>query len=343
MLATTEKETASVLPQLSYRRTVDRALLHRRAASEVFITDGRAAAGDGYAVAAKLPTAHPYYGDHLAGSALVDPVLLLECCRQAETYSGHVFEGVDADQKFILRSWSMWLPGLVAPTVRQTSTHLSMLVTTRRRRTDGRAPRTLGYDITMTLGEQVIGGVTIEVGYLSSSAYAHLRGSGRTGAPVLSTEAVATPATVAPELVGRTNPANVLLRDPVLRDGGARATVRLAVDNRSMFDHPQDHLPGMVLTDAAQQLCLLAGRALFGDAPARTAMVGFDLAFSKYAELDAPTEVVVHPHDHGRPGLTPGTRTYLVVFHQRGNVIASGRLSTARLPESADARIAGAA
>jgi hypothetical protein len=106
-----------------------------------------------------------------------------------------------------------------------------------------------------------------------------------------------------------------------------------------MFDHAQDHLPGMVLTEAARQLCVFAGAALFDASPAQTTMVGFDLAFTRYAELDSPTSVQVRPGERTDEGLAwvlPTVRAYEVSFHQDGEVIAGGEMFTATLPQPAE-------
>nr|MDT0665959.1 hypothetical protein [Micromonospora sp. DSM 115978] len=46
---------------LTYQRTVDRSLVHRRALTEVFLTDTRALAADRYVTGAQLPALHAYY------------------------------------------------------------------------------------------------------------------------------------------------------------------------------------------------------------------------------------------------------------------------------------------
>lgn len=69
--------------ELTYTRTVDRALVHRDSLGEVFLTDLRPLGDTCYAAAAQLPRSHAYYGDHLLRPSAYDPVLLLEACRQS--------------------------------------------------------------------------------------------------------------------------------------------------------------------------------------------------------------------------------------------------------------------
>jgi 2-oxo-3-(phosphooxy)propyl 3-oxoalkanoate synthase len=59
--------------------------------------------------------------------------------------------------------------------------------------------------------------------------------------------------------------------------------------NRSMFDHPYDHVTAMVLTEAARQLLLVA-------AGANTARVrGLAGRFTAFAELDSPVRLDAAP------------------------------------------------
>ncbi|MFD6909770.1 AfsA-related hotdog domain-containing protein [Streptomyces sp. NPDC060077] len=102
---------ASGVRELEFVRSVDRRLLHRRALSEVFLTDTAAVDGQRFLAGAELPSSHAYFTDH-PGHTAVDPVLLLECARQAETYGAHRHLGVDDGTTFVLQSWSMRLPGL---------------------------------------------------------------------------------------------------------------------------------------------------------------------------------------------------------------------------------------
>ncbi|MFJ5925400.1 AfsA-related hotdog domain-containing protein [Kitasatospora sp. NPDC092948] len=310
---------------LRFDRTVDRRLLHRRALSEVFLTDSVGVDSNGYLAGAQLPSSHSYFTDH-AGHVTVDPMLLLECARQAETYGAHVHLGVDDDTKFILKSWTMSLPGLFGMRAGDPA-ELTMLVTADR--PDGGSPtaRSVGYDIRFSAADRLIGEVHIEVGYLSSALYQRLR-TGRRTSPVLSSDQLpATTATVTPASVGRQDPLNALLIDPV-RDGTAvTAGIRLPSDNPSMFDHAQDHLPGMVLTEAARQLCLLTGSQVLGHPAEATTVTGFDLSFGRFAELDTPTTVTATPAGPAGDG-----QRWNVVFHQDGAEIATGTVDTATVP-----------
>lgn len=316
--------------RLRFDRTVDRRLLHRRALSEVFLTDSAAVGEHAYLAGAQLPSSHAYFTDH-AGHTVIDPVLLLECARQAETYGAHVHFGVDDDTKFILRSWSMRLPGLFAAHSGDPA-ELTMAVTSDRPAGSTVPARSLAYDIRFSLAGEPLGDVHMEVGYLSSAAYSHVRTLRRGSPPVSSDDVPVTHATVAPAAVGRAGVVNTLLADPARTERGMTAAVRLPGDNASMFDHSQDHLPGMVLTEAARQMCLLTGAELLGRPATGTTVVGFDLNFSRFAELDSLTTITATP-EMSCDGDGDG-QTFAISVHQDGEEIGHGTMDTLAVPVS---------
>ncbi|GGK77116.1 AfsA-related hotdog domain-containing protein [Streptomyces flaveus] len=318
---------ASGVRALEFVRSVDRRLLHRRALSEVFLTDTSAVDEQCFLAGAQLPSSHAYFTDHV-GHTVVDPVLLLECARQAETYGAHTHLGVDSDTKFVLQSWSMRLPGLFTAHSGDPS-ELTIQVTTDRPVGATAPARSVTYEMRFLLSGEEVGEVRMAVGYLSSGTYSFIR-SKRRGSPPVSSDDVATvPATVAPQDLGRADPVNALLIDPVHDGDGISAGVRTPNDNPSMFDHAQDHLPGMVLTEAARQAALLAGARLLGRPADGTTLVGFDLGFAKFAELDAPTTISAIPERD-----SDGIQTFRIAFQQNGDEVASGTVETTTVPAS---------
>ncbi|WP_084725389.1 ScbA/BarX family gamma-butyrolactone biosynthesis protein [Streptacidiphilus melanogenes] len=99
--------------------------------------------------------------------------------------------------------------------------------------------------------------------------------------------ALAAPPTppVPPGLVGRTR-----ARDVVLSPTGSPHGWQLRVDTGHgvLFDHPHDHIPGMVLLEAADQ----AAQAAMG---CPVTAVAFDTTFVRYVEFDRPCLVTAVP------------------------------------------------
>ncbi|MET7679197.1 AfsA-related hotdog domain-containing protein [Streptomyces sp. NPDC005423] len=332
----TSVEKKTCLPgaaNLEFMRTVDRSLLHRWALSEVFLTDARQAGPDEYLAAAQLPLLHAYYTGHTSRLDAPDPLLLLECCRQAETYGGHEYAGVSRKSKFLLRNWTMELPGLLTVPQQDRPGELRISVRTSDRRGTPGDVRRLKFGIDMKLYQRCLGFVRMDVGYIPAEVYDTVRLQGRGRPLVPFKDLPRQTAHVAPHLVGRSDPANVVLVSATVGSDSASAAVRVPLENRSMFDHGQDHVPGMVLMEAARQLCLLGVSDLWGASVSRSTVAGFDFSFMRYAELDVPTTVHIrktepYAHEDNLSLMLPELRTFYLDFEQDGDIIASGQMHT---------------
>ncbi len=92
--------------------------------------------------------------------------------------------------------------------------------------------------------------------------------------------------------------------------GECRGLIRVDLHDPVFFDHPLDHVPGMLLVVAGLEL---AERA----AMLRPAFVSFGLSFTKFCELDTPVEVRATREIGGSP----------IEFVQSGRSIARGLLA----------------
>ncbi|MFI7316748.1 ScbA/BarX family gamma-butyrolactone biosynthesis protein [Streptomyces venezuelae] len=309
---------------------MDRTLIHRHHLTEVFLTDIERTGEDTFVAAALLPAVHSHYTSQTAQAVLrhLDPMLLLECCRQAETAAAHLHHGVDRDTSFVLRNWSMELTGKVPGSLSQPaplSTELVMTATTHDTRHRAGRLSGLGYTFTLWASGVRLGEVRMDVGYVAGAAYRVMRRRGRTGPPPSSDSPLpaARGAAVDPALVGRLHTKDTLLLDAVAGPAACTAALRVAADNPSLFDHPQDHVPGMVLVEAARQLAAFAVAQWDGPSPDRTVMVGMRAAFSAYAELDAPVTMTASRQRE---------RGVEVTFAQNGAAISQVQIQLAPLP-----------
>lgn len=302
------------VPVVSFTRTVDRALLHRQHASESFLTDATRLGSDAFVAAALLPPAHPHYSAHTGPSRDRDPLLMLECVRQAETYAAHTMFGVEPDAHFVLRNWSAeFAPGI--PPVADRPTELMMTALTRNARVVRDRLRGLEYELELWTDGVRLGRVHMEVGYTSHAAYTVLRARRHDGRqPPSSDDLAPTPGRpVDPARVGRLCATDAVLLDVEVAGDSATARLRVPVENRSLFDHAQDHVPAMVLVEAARQLAALATHEWGGAAPDRTELVATSSAFAAYAELTEPIELTATSADG---------RSVDVAFRQRDAQVA---------------------
>ncbi|MFJ4472791.1 ScbA/BarX family gamma-butyrolactone biosynthesis protein [Streptomyces sp. NPDC089424] len=305
-----------------FERTVPRWLVHRAAVSEVLITGVRPHRRDVYRVGAQWARGHSYYGP-VAGR-WHDPMVLAESIRQAGLLLAHQALGIAQGHQFLTK-------------------HTSFEITEEGARLAG-APANVVLEVTLKdircRREHVVSfacdvlahrdGTLIGHGYAASdcvapAVYRRLRGERAEARPACTL----VPA-VRPELVGRSKEFDVVLGVP---GGGAGSDQGFDVllgapggeagDDRSavhllrvdhthpvLFDHPVDHVPGMLVMEAARQAALARLGLPQG------LLVGCDALFHRYVELDTPCVVsasVPTVDELGRRSLT-------VEFHQSGSV-----------------------
>lgn len=94
---------------------------------------------------------------------------------------------------------------------------------------------------------------------------------------------------VEPAEVGRRNPANVFVGQPVVSEGQYRAPLLIDETNSFFFDHPDEHVPGTMLVEGLRQLATVAACREHGQDPSRTLVVSSRATFVRFAELDVPT------------------------------------------------------
>ncbi|GAA0570376.1 ScbA/BarX family gamma-butyrolactone biosynthesis protein [Paractinoplanes ferrugineus] len=269
--------------------TVEPSSIHRRHTETVFLTDVQPASGcgaGGFRAAAILPAGHAYYAAHTApANQRLDPMLVLEACRQAHNYLAHTYFDVPGDAAFILNAFALRLAPDAYTRMPPTGTALlEMTLPAPGAQRAGSRTRSLTLEFALVLGDDPIGRASISVGYASAAAYRTLRTRCRGDA--VPTSADLPPAdrtgSVPPPAVGRTEPADVLLADLT----GDRARLIVPVEHTGLFDHPLDHVPGTLLIEAARQLAT----ALSPD-PRSAVLRSMSATFQTFAELDAPVEL----------------------------------------------------
>ncbi|MFF5448210.1 ScbA/BarX family gamma-butyrolactone biosynthesis protein [Streptomyces sp. NPDC012888] len=215
------------------------------------------------------------------------PLLVAESLRQALTLICHMAYGVPTDHRI---SWERMRLDVNPAALRTTGTpaRAELRVT---HSSVARRPRGTGHFTGHV--EATVDGIPAGSGRLSyvtlpGSIYDRLRGP-RADAARAFAAAPAPAEPVPPARVDRTDP-----RDVTVSPTDAPDVFELRVDTSHpvLFDHPHDHVPGMVLLEAAVQ----AARA---SAPGPLAITGFDTAFERYVEFDEPCRLTVAPAPRG--------------------------------------------
>ncbi|MET9995247.1 ScbA/BarX family gamma-butyrolactone biosynthesis protein [Streptomyces mutabilis] len=292
--------------------TVPRELVHRAAVAEVMLTDWRRLGDTHFAMTAQWPRGHSFFtpvdGIHH------DPLIAAETIRQVGALLAHAEFGVPFGHQFLMEELAL----TVHPEelrVGRTPAALDLDVTCAEVRKRGGRLAGLRYEATVLREGRLAASGRFSFSVISPAVYRRLRPE-RVFDPGHCPIALTAP--VAPQTVGRLSPADV-----VLSPTGDTNRWQLRVDTRHpvLFDHQVDHVPGMVLLEAARQ----AATAVL-DRPS-VLPLGLACEFTKYTELDRPCLIDALLLPKGAAG---DPDTVLVTGHQDGEPVFSTTVTAAQ-------------
>lgn len=261
---------------LTFDRTVPRQLVHRASVTEVFLTDAAAAAADRYLVGAQWPRHHALY--HPDESGRCDFMLLAETVRQAGIYLLHRFYDVPLGHHFVFKSLDVHIDDQAALRVGGTplGAVLDVSVTPAGDPGSGRFDARL--DVTIEVDGQPCAYSTVAVVVVDARRYEVLRHRGRDLTSSIRATSPTTPSR-APVIAGRQD-ANVLLRTAA-DDDSSTWLLHVDLQHPGYFEHPSDHVPGMMLLEAFRQ----AGHLT---AASNCVLTALEARFRSFGELFQP-------------------------------------------------------
>jgi 2-oxo-3-(phosphooxy)propyl 3-oxoalkanoate synthase len=292
--------------------TVPRRLVHREADREVLLTGWRREAAESFALRARLPREHRLYADADGGH---DPMLLAETVRQAGLLVSHAELDVPFGHQFLMHSLSAsWDPDRLRTGPGSEPTDLMLRLTCHDVRRRGTRLAGMSYQVQLYRSGSPIGAGRARFDCLSPAAYGRLRPHPQAGPPA----PVPAPG-LAPALVGRERPGDVTLTPTA-----DERVWELRVDQTHpvFFDHPVDHVPGMLLVEALRQAAWHSAH------PDRLELRSMRMEFHQYTELDRPCLVRATVTSGATAGTETGGGTVAVTFVQGGVVVAHGQVST---------------
>ncbi|MFE7467043.1 ScbA/BarX family gamma-butyrolactone biosynthesis protein [Streptomyces sp. NPDC057499] len=281
--------------------TVPKEFVHRSSAAEVVLTGWTRKDDTRFTVTARWPHDHSFFTPVAGGYH--DPLIGCETIRQAGILLGHAEFGVPIGHQFVV--WDIGIA--VHPEHLEAGGQSALLdVGVRCTQVKRRGGVLSGMRIETVFRRDgnivATGGGSLSC--LSPAVYRRVRGE---RLPGVGRPTPARPA--APRSVGRTSPSDVVLSPS---DGTNRWQLRADTRHPVLFEHVGDHVPGMVLAEAARQ----ATAAVIG----RPSYLPLRIAneFVRYVELDAPCTV--------EAVLLPGTgagdeQNVLVTAHQNGEAV----------------------
>jgi 2-oxo-3-(phosphooxy)propyl 3-oxoalkanoate synthase len=299
---------------LTFLQPVPRALVHRSAVAEVFVTDGVRTGGTSFAVAAQWPRDHALY--HPDSSGQSDPLLFAETIRQALLYISHTHFDIPAGHRFVGRDIrfeitdpaALRVAGAPVPVVLEVDWSWEV------RRAAHRAGARL--QVRLLADGRPCGHGSLRSLIVDDRLYGLLRGAPREAPPA----AAPPPGALAPpHRVGR-----LRWKDCVLEPlPGGEWQLRLDRDHAVLFDHPTDHVPMMAMLEGFRQLGHLTVHEQAPPhpcGPRAFALVGAAVDCAAFGELDEPIRLV--PEDCP-PGPAPaGGRRLRTAAFQGGRLLA---------------------
>ncbi|MFJ6797972.1 ScbA/BarX family gamma-butyrolactone biosynthesis protein [Streptomyces sp. NPDC091268] len=288
-----------------------REFVHRAAVAEVMLTDWEQLDDVRFKVAAQWPRSHSFFTP--IDGEFHDPLMVTETVRQVGSLLAHAGFGVPFDHKFLL--WNLTLavhPEHLRVHQAPASIDIEVTCTNVKRRGNGDLAG-MCYEAEFRRDGQLV--ATGGAAFTCTSPAAYLRVRGELASAGDEQSALPLTAPAAPQSVGRTSPVDV-----VLSPTGEANLWQLRVDTRHpvLFDHPVDHVPGMVLMEAARQ----AAAGALG----RSSLLPLSLAgdFRRYVELGAPCTIEAC----AVPELLPdGSELVLVTGHQDGALCFSASVT----------------
>ncbi|MER6030360.1 ScbA/BarX family gamma-butyrolactone biosynthesis protein [Streptomyces sp. NPDC001851] len=278
-------------PAVSSWAPVPQRHVHKHNADETLLTSWRRTGPDGFLIKARWPAAHSFYA---TGADGVDPLLFSETVRQCLPMLSHEAYDVPLGHHLLWETYDYALTDVPAAGGNACDIVLHAHCTDVLRRGTRTAAATV--HLRALRSGTLIGTATTRFAIQPGTVYRRLRGRYADLERALGSRldpAAPLPARAA----GRDRPDDV-----VLSPTGVPGRHRLRVDTGHpiLFDHPVDHVPGMLLLDAARQAAHTASTAR----PARA--VAMTTRFLRYVELDAPcwVDTATDPADPDRVLVT---------------------------------------
>lgn len=224
---------------------------------------------------------HHFYNDFTPCDNRVNPLFLLECARQVETYLSHVEFNIPLDSEFLLDNLSV----VYLPTKREREKRFNADIYTKY--PTSTKNRKNEFNVVFRINGKVIGNITLNVRYMTKQCYKRLRGVPE-GLNKPKSHLPLTPASVACH-----SPQNVILAELNEEGPYVKALINVDENNKCLYDHEQDHVTGMNLTEAAKQLCYCYLSLLMNKRNVEFIPVQIGGVFYRYVEKIIPAEIII--------------------------------------------------
>jgi 3-hydroxymyristoyl/3-hydroxydecanoyl-(acyl carrier protein) dehydratase len=277
--------------ELAFEQTVPRSLVHKRRFDNVLLTDLRDCGADRFICAGHLPIAHRFFNQP-GRVPRQDILFYTELGRQASLATSHAFLAVSPDDVFIFEqseaavtdaAWTVDAAGTFDPVL----VEIKVRETARRR--NNAVSRVVAEHIMTIGGEEVFRGTgawTVQ----PAALFQRLR-------RISNARTAPAPSNVAPFPTAPRGDAvrteHVVITAPQRIEETGAFVATLIVDEKHpyFFDHPCDHVPGMLLLEACAQMALAAGKAS-SPSSSQPSVRSYEVNFAQFVEIGTPTTMI---------------------------------------------------
>ncbi|MFB7260898.1 ScbA/BarX family gamma-butyrolactone biosynthesis protein [Streptomyces nojiriensis] len=290
--------------------TVPKELVHRSAVAEVMLTSWTRVDDTHFVMTAQWPRSHSFFTPVAGGYH--DPLIGCETLRQIGILLGHAEFDVPFGHQFLVRDIGVTVQPQYLR-VGYEPAALSIDVTCHELNRRGKNLSNLRIEAVFRRDGNVVATGGGSFSCMTPAVYRRVRGEHMLGGDWYQLPLIS-PA--APQSVGRMSPMDV-----VLSPTGEQHRWHLRVDTRHpvLFEHLVDHVPGMVLIEAARQATASTlGRSSY-------LPLSITSEFKRYTELDSPCTIEAHR----LPGTAPGGEETVRVTALQGGVQVFGCTVTA--------------
>jgi hypothetical protein len=319
--------TAVAADELSYDSCVPRSLVHKKAVSEVFLTDARELGPDRFAVAAQWPRDHVFFSPGQYGTS--DSLLWIETARQAGIYLSHRFYGVPLGHPFILTSVDFTINAPVLPETGPAPLAVTLEATCDRIKQNENS-LSMSMEASVWVDGVEAGRVGMTWQAVTMPRYEAVRTRHGQRQPSAAAPAIYGTVPLPPEVVRRRHERDVLLGAGL--GTGYAWNLRLDTGHPVLFDHGSDHVPGIALIEAFSQAAAVTMTNRPDDDPTPRIWVlrSGAFTFDSFGEHDMSVLIVARPEENAdgevrdvKVAALQGARS-LCAAVLRGTVITPG-------------------
>lgn len=266
---------------------VIRTLVHKRFPENVLLTDIRECGQDHFLCAGRIPADHPFFTGG-GRTPRQDILFYTEVGRQASLAVTHRFLNAVLDDVFIFeKSEAAVTPAIWRLPSSADSVTIEIKVRDTVRRKNNIVTRVVA-DHAMFVGDEQVFGGTGTWTVQSAALFKRLRRSMGMGSSPAAVTAHDIEASVDPR---HARFDTVVISTPDYIEGTAALGASLIVDRSHsyFFDHPCDHVPGMLLLEGCAQLAVAAVAESGLAASRQAAITAYEADFTQFVECSLPT------------------------------------------------------